>query len=474
MSSFLELFTEPQRELLMGSATPLELDRGQYLLRRGSPGGDLYFIVNGTLDVVDTRSTPETILATMQPGTVVGEMAFVDGSPRSADVRANEACEIRVWARDDLRGLLKREPAMSAVFHEWAARIATKRMREMNSHAMTGALLAPNKGGPESMTAREDAREIAEQAKENLIEAETRLRQDAADLHARRSVHEILDRLQHKLVELFALYPDSRDQETAASVLCREMHPYLVRSVLAERAIRRPQGLVATADILSHVLLDNPGGDGEFGELLDRWLLDRPTFVAVRTLRDLVISQVTDLLADRPGPRRVLVVNAGTGALVGRLYDALSGTHTVLTVVDQSRDALAFLDSGVTFRPGDIELRTRRENLAELAMGRGRHTYEPQDVIVLHGMIEYLPSRLAMSLLAVCRGLLAPGGSLVMATLGPSPDGVLLDRLLTWPSIRRPPEGTERLFHGSRLTFGGFVPADPPALLAVARRDPPT
>ena len=63
--NFLESFSAEQRSVFLGAAETLTLDRGEYLLRRGEPGGDIYQLEEGALEVVDTRSTPEVIVATL-------------------------------------------------------------------------------------------------------------------------------------------------------------------------------------------------------------------------------------------------------------------------------------------------------------------------------------------------------------------------------------------------------------------------
>ena len=139
--SFLDRFTPEQRKSFEAAAVLLAIPRGQHLLRRGEPGGDLYFLKRGTFEVVDTRTTPEVILAVFEEGAMVGEMAFVDDSPRSADVRAASDGEVLRWARDDLRNLLVSKPALASVFYEGIARIAAERVRALSTAATSGALV---------------------------------------------------------------------------------------------------------------------------------------------------------------------------------------------------------------------------------------------------------------------------------------------------------------------------------------------
>ncbi len=466
---FLESFNEEHREMFLGAADTLLLDRGDYLLRRGEPGGDVFMLKTGTLEVVDTRNTPEVILAVLNDGTMVGEMAFIDSSPRSADVRAGTSTEILRWGRDDLRNLLQRRPTLAATFFESVAKIASLRIRTMTEGAVSGAY-SKAEGMNQAGLARvkEEARDLSENVKARFLKVETALRADPYDEEAIKGVWSLLDHLQEALHELFEIHPEPEAQDIAATVLCRELHPYLVRSSLAERCIRRPQGVTGTAEILAHVLVNTAGGDGQLGEILDRWLLDRPTLAAIRAFREPTVDLVARLLPQHRN-RRALLINAGTGSLVAGLTDKLAHPPTILTVVDQSRDALAFLDAGLTSRPRGVTLETIQENLPQFAMGRGRHVFQPQDAIIVHGLVEYMPERIAVSLLTACRELLTPDGVIVCSAFSPSADLELLDRLLTWPTIRRSPEALVNILTAAELEVVERTELAHPGMLVAAK-----
>jgi CRP-like cAMP-binding protein/SAM-dependent methyltransferase len=468
--SFLDRFTAEQRRLFEGAASTLEIPKGQYLLRRGEPGGDVYLVQKGACEVVDSRSTPEVILRTLEEGTFVGEMAFIDDSPRSADVRAAQDSVVLHWARDDLRSLLARQPALASAFYESVARQAADRVRYLTTTAIAGASTRTEgrTNAPGLSRVREDARRIAESTKEQFLECDQRLRQDATDKVAQQKLRDVLDKLQEEVQLLFTTNPEPESCKAAARILTRELHPYLVRSSLAERCIRKKEGIGGAADVLAHVLVDSAAGDGQFGEIMDRWLLDRPMLKAMRSFREPVLDVVSGNLP-RHRNRRVLVVNAGTGSLVASLAHVVGQAPTVLTVMDQSKDALAYLDAGLTMRPKSVELKTVQENLAAFAMGRQRVQLPPQDAIVLHGLLEYMPERIAISLLNVCRTFLAPGGTLAVCALGPSDDHELFDWLLGWSTIRRSTEAMRRIYAAAGLDAAEQREMHPPAMLFVGR-----
>ncbi len=465
--SFLEHFTTEQRQLFESAASKREIPQDQYLMRRGEPGGDMFLLRKGSFQVVDTRSNPEVILAVLDEGTVVGEMSFLDDSPRSADVRAATNAEVLRWARADLRALLQRQPALAAIFWESLARLASERARNLTTSAVTGSLTRAEPRAAGIVRLRDEARRIAEITKEGLLEAETALRQDPNDERPQREIRALLDNLETEIRTLFEAHPEAESRHDAARILGRELHPYLVRAALAERCIRRHEGVGGAPDILAHILVDHEGGDGRLGEIVDRWLLDRPTCHALRAWRDATVRVAQESLPLHRN-RRITILNVGTGSLVASLAHVVDHPPTVVTVVDPSRDSLAFLDASLTLWPESVELQTIQESLAGLALGRDHLSLPPQDLVVISGVVEYLPERVAVALLTEVKQWMTPGGRVLLATLGPSDDQDALDALLGWPTLRRAPETLLRLLAAAGFDSPSEHNISEPALLLSA------
>jgi CRP-like cAMP-binding protein/SAM-dependent methyltransferase len=465
----MDAFTDDQRALFEASAEVLSLRKGEFLLRRGEPGGDLFLLREGQLEAVDTRSTPEIILASMRPGKVVGEMSFLDGAPRSVDVRVGEDATVLRWAHRDLRALLRREPVFAAVFYESVAQLASERMRRLTDSAMTGSLLASEGDtGASALQARTEAGRLATDVKAALLQCETLLR-ESADPATEDRLRDVLFDLQIRLDALLLAWPEPALRELMASDLQRELHPYLVRSTLADRCIRRPQGITATPEILAQVLIQQPAGEGRLGEIVDAWILERPTLDALRVIAKVLPEAVGEGLPTHRN-RRILVLNAGTGSLIANLGAIVGRAPTHITVVDPSRATLSMLDTDVAPMPANVTVEAVRADLAELAMGRTRHTFAAADRIVIHGLVEYLPDRLVVSLLRVAAGMLNPEGVIALGTLDSSIDRHLLDRLLRWPTLRRSPDTLVRLFAAAGLDEAEVVETAGPAVVLRARR----
>lgn len=78
------------------------LPRGEALCRKGEEGNTLYMIIAGKIKIVrHSINGDEVILAVLSAGDFCGEMALLDGLPRSADAIAVEETSLYVLTRAD-------------------------------------------------------------------------------------------------------------------------------------------------------------------------------------------------------------------------------------------------------------------------------------------------------------------------------------------------------------------------------------
>jgi serine phosphatase RsbU (regulator of sigma subunit) len=115
-------------EQIAAAAGRRRLAAGEVLFNQGEPGAECYVIVAGTLEVITFVNGAEHRLDAYSPGQLVGEMALIDRSPRSASVRALEDAELVVLGEAAFKALIASNPdlAMSLL------RAGTARVRNTN------------------------------------------------------------------------------------------------------------------------------------------------------------------------------------------------------------------------------------------------------------------------------------------------------------------------------------------------------
>jgi CRP-like cAMP-binding protein len=120
--------------------------RGEVIFHAGDPGDALFIIVSGDVKIgLPSEAGEEAILARLQPGDVFGELALLDGAPRSATAAALGAVETLVLPRDRFRELIANEPAVrDALLASLALELRrlTTHVEELHFLDITGRLAA--------------------------------------------------------------------------------------------------------------------------------------------------------------------------------------------------------------------------------------------------------------------------------------------------------------------------------------------
>lgn len=82
------------------------LEPGAELFHAGEIGDEMYVVLDGSIDVVHG----DRVIETVGPGGLVGELALIDDSPRSADAVAHTAVTLATVSRDRFTFLVQQTP----------------------------------------------------------------------------------------------------------------------------------------------------------------------------------------------------------------------------------------------------------------------------------------------------------------------------------------------------------------------------
>ena len=125
-------FTEDERTRIESIAESRSIPEASFLIRAGDTDSTLFAVEDGHLDIIGIDDGRETVLATVGPGDVIGEVSFIDDSPRTVSVIAGETTIVRAWDKRTLSEALAFEPQLLAKFGVAMAELLVERLRDMS------------------------------------------------------------------------------------------------------------------------------------------------------------------------------------------------------------------------------------------------------------------------------------------------------------------------------------------------------
>jgi len=129
-SLFKNALNQEQREKLAGLCKPIELARGEILMRQGDAATAMYVILEGAISVSIGKEELHEV-AVSAAGDVVGEMSLMTGAPRTATITALTRLRVLEITKDAIGNLLTESPGLFERF----SRVLAQRQMELDAHA---------------------------------------------------------------------------------------------------------------------------------------------------------------------------------------------------------------------------------------------------------------------------------------------------------------------------------------------------
>jgi CRP/FNR family transcriptional regulator, cyclic AMP receptor protein len=98
-------------EQIASYMTRRKVPRGKRIFAKGDPGNSLMGVLSGMVRIsAESAAGKEVVLNVIRPGEIFGEIALLDGHPRTADAVAMTDCELMVIDRREFIAFLRNEP----------------------------------------------------------------------------------------------------------------------------------------------------------------------------------------------------------------------------------------------------------------------------------------------------------------------------------------------------------------------------
>jgi len=107
----LDQISTAERDQLLSLGVERRFNDGQLIFQRGDPGNSMMLVLQGQVKIsILSEEGKELIFSMIQPGECFGEIALLDGHPRSADATAVGKCTLYTLTRQDFIPFLESHP----------------------------------------------------------------------------------------------------------------------------------------------------------------------------------------------------------------------------------------------------------------------------------------------------------------------------------------------------------------------------
>ena len=105
---------------------------GDVAISQGDPGTSMYIVLEGQAEVTIPKQRGWLKVANLVPGSVFGELSFLDHTPRSARVSVVEDCTVLEISEASFKQLADQDTSIALAFIRELAKILSDRVRRMN------------------------------------------------------------------------------------------------------------------------------------------------------------------------------------------------------------------------------------------------------------------------------------------------------------------------------------------------------
>ena len=116
----------PALRSLVEKLTPIEVPKGDAIIREGDPPGAMFILEKGRARAFHSNNGAQQNLAFYRDGDFFGELSILNGSPRAASVEAFSDCRLLALEPDAVRDLKRRYPEFGRLMEERLAQYQAK------------------------------------------------------------------------------------------------------------------------------------------------------------------------------------------------------------------------------------------------------------------------------------------------------------------------------------------------------------
>jgi len=104
------------------------------IFEEDSKGDSMYILKSGAVKIIKKVKNQENTIAVLNPGEFFGEMALLDGLPRSATVRSVSDTEVFIITAEGYQKLRREKPHTALKLMDIIIKVLSNRLRQANKN----------------------------------------------------------------------------------------------------------------------------------------------------------------------------------------------------------------------------------------------------------------------------------------------------------------------------------------------------
>ncbi len=451
---------------------------------------DVYLIRSGKATVIIGGGS-EVILG---EGDLIGEMSFLLSNKRTASIVAKESVVCWAVSVSSMEKVFSESPPLAARFYKALGALLAMRLVNSSKRAIQNQVFDSNDDALISLMkiqtldikdrlqnfVRGLQNELTEQiqtvsaeiskldvssdmpfdkrrAEINTLTEQLKVTQGAIYQRVRPKLESFFVEVQHMLMELLDL---EKRNEVGANA-----YKIFIGSILGELPFVKVQGeqSLESVDVILHIF--NTHREPELWNArqvvlnwIDQILWEMPTLVAYRARHDLTADIIKQELGTEQEASDITLIYDAIGVVLSQILNTVARIQSDVHMVYTDPRTIYHIQFALTSRMGKLSLKTHRLP-SLLGAVIGDEPLLPKDVpsqsqrlLVINGLMNYLPDRYLVSLLTSAKEFLHPQGSILLSGVLPTDDQALFNDFFRWPMIRRSEEELRRMMLALGLT----------------------
>lgn len=129
---FHEIYDNEVEEIL-NSCMVASYDKDDIIIKQGDTSSDICILLGGSAGIYVHKNEDRHFITDIESGDLFGELVLINETQRTADIIANEKCDVLVISYEDFYSFYHKKPKVFSLMILNVTRLITKRLKYSNS-----------------------------------------------------------------------------------------------------------------------------------------------------------------------------------------------------------------------------------------------------------------------------------------------------------------------------------------------------